>query len=75
MPLERAEMHAGAFVQVTAAWCLVRGSALCWRSALSTSSHRCSALRLCLLSVAARRSRSLSETLGDVRFVPISSFR
>ena len=74
-PLERAEMHAGAFVQVTAEWCSGCGSALCWCSALSASSHRCSASRFCSRSVTAQRLRFLDEARGDVRFVPLSSFR
>ena len=74
-PLERAEMHAGAFVQVAAGWCLVCGAAVRWRFALSASSHRCSALRFCLLPVTAQRWRFLDEPLDDVRFVPLSSFR
>src|SRR5690606_16728446 len=41
-PLERAEMHTEAFVQVTAVWRLVCGAALCWCSALGDPSLRCS---------------------------------
>src|SRR5690606_40945647 len=74
-PLGRAEMHAEAFAQVTAVWCLVCSSAVRWRSALGASSHRCSALRFCSLPVTAQRSRFLGEQLGGVRFVLISSFR
>ena len=68
-------MHAGAFVQVAAVWRLVSGSERCWCSALSASSHRCSALRFCSRAVTARRSHFLDEARGDVRFVPLSSFR
>jgi len=68
-------MHAGAFVQVTAARCLACGTALCWCAALGDPLHRCSALRLCSRSVAAWRSRFLGEPLGDVRFAPLSNFR
>src|SRR5690606_41651843 len=75
MPLERAEMHTRAFVQVTAVWRLVCGSARCWCSALSTSPHRCSASRFCSLPVIAQRWRFLVEALDDVRFVPGPSFR
>lgn len=73
--LERAEMHAGAFVQVTAGQRLWCSTSIPRCSALSTSSCRCSALRFCSLSVAARRWHFLGETLGDARFVPLSSFR
>src|SRR5690606_33959337 len=74
MPLERAEMHTGAFVQVTAVWCLVCGSARCWCSALSTSSHRCSASRFCSLPGTAQRRRFLAAPLDDVRLVPVPRF-
>ena len=73
--LERAEMHAGAFVQVAAVWCLVCSAAVRWCSALSAASHRCFALRFCSLPVATRRLRFLGAPLGDARFVPLSSFR
>ena len=73
--LGRAEMHAEAFVQVAAVWCLVCSAAVRWCSALSAASHRCFALRFCSLPVTAQRLRFLGEPLDDVRFVRVSGFR
>ena len=74
-PLERAEMHAEAFVQVAAGWCLVCGSAVRWRSALGAPLHRCSAPAVLFTVRGHSAKRFLGAPLGDARFVRVSSFR
>ena len=77
-PLERAEMHAEAFVQVTAWWCFVCGSALLvfraqhlvppvFRSAALFTARGRAAVAL--------PRRDPRRALGYVRFVLVSSFR
>src|SRR5690606_14444690 len=84
-PLERAEMHAEAFAQVTGvlillerelrsgAWSAGPRSAGVPRSA--PCPHRRFALRFCSLPVIAQRLRFLGAPLGDARFAPLSNFR